>query len=175
MSPNSITSADVGDGALRREDFAAGQIPAGPQGPAGQQGVQGPRGERGPSEAFGAFFDDVSMPPAGGFVDLASLDLAPGQYIVTGSFVVKNFQEHPRDVACTLGLPSPGGLVDLARVRVDTGGDQDAVVMLGGIDLDTAATVTIHCTPSGTIGTTGTLDFEDIDIGAIRVGALHTT
>lgn len=132
MSPNSITSADVGDGALRREDFAAGQIPAGPQGPGGQQGVQGPRGERGPSEAFGAFFDDVSMPPAGGFVDLA-------------------------------------------RVRVDTGGDQDAVVMLGGIDLDTAATVTIHCTPSGTIGATGTLDFEDIDIGAIRVGALHTT
>jgi hypothetical protein len=41
LADNSVTSAKVADGSLLGGDFAAGQLPAGPQGP---QGLQGDRG-----------------------------------------------------------------------------------------------------------------------------------
>ena len=44
IARNAVTSPKVKDRSLLARDFAAGQLPAGPQGPAG---VQGPRGERG--------------------------------------------------------------------------------------------------------------------------------
>jgi hypothetical protein len=44
LKNGAVTAAKVRDGSLSTADFAAGQIPAGPQGP---QGDRGPRGERG--------------------------------------------------------------------------------------------------------------------------------
>jgi hypothetical protein len=43
-----VTSSDVRNRSLRAVDFAAGQIPAGPQGPQGPQGPAGPTGAAGP-------------------------------------------------------------------------------------------------------------------------------
>lgn len=48
---NAVTSAKVKDASLRRRDFAAGQLPAGPAGPAG---APGPTGTPGPTGAAGA-------------------------------------------------------------------------------------------------------------------------
>ena len=97
---------------------------------------------------------------------------------MTGSFVIANQQDQPRGLACGLGAPgatSSGDnfafAVDVARLQLDPG-DQDAVTMLGGIELGAGETLSLDCFQSGTIGT-GTLEFEDIDIGAIQVGALH--
>jgi hypothetical protein len=42
-----VASADVRDGSLLKNDFAAGQLPAGAQGPAGPAGPKGPAGPQG--------------------------------------------------------------------------------------------------------------------------------
>ena len=49
LAPNAVTSPKVKNGSLRRQDFAAGQIPAGDQGPVGPTGPQGNQGNQGPS------------------------------------------------------------------------------------------------------------------------------
>jgi hypothetical protein len=107
------------------------------------------------------------------------LTLAPGPYVVTGSFVITNQQNQPRGLACGLGTPGAVGgpdtfafAADVAQLQLDVG-DQDTVTMLGGIDMGAGETLSLDCYQSGT-GGTGTLEFEDIDIGAVRVGALHT-
>jgi hypothetical protein len=51
IANNAVTSPKVADGSLLNQDFAAGQLPQGPQ---GEQGEQGPRGEQGPPGQNGA-------------------------------------------------------------------------------------------------------------------------
>src|SRR5215211_3132841 len=56
LKRNAVTSPKVKPGSLLRNDFRAGQIPAGPRGPAGPAGPEGPRGatgERGPAGQAG--------------------------------------------------------------------------------------------------------------------------
>jgi hypothetical protein len=54
IAANAVTSGKVRDGSLRSRDFAANQLPAGPQGvqglrgPQGAPGVAGPKGDPGP-------------------------------------------------------------------------------------------------------------------------------
>lgn len=47
IARNAITSAKVKNGSLLRQDFRAGQLPAGPTGPAGATGPTGPMGPAG--------------------------------------------------------------------------------------------------------------------------------
>ncbi|HSK50764.1 MAG TPA: hypothetical protein VK889_09780 [Solirubrobacterales bacterium] len=47
LKKGAVNSAKVRDGSLRGADFAAGQLPTGPQGTAGVRGPVGPQGERG--------------------------------------------------------------------------------------------------------------------------------
>lgn len=47
LKNNAVNSAKVKDGSLLSADFAAGQLPAGPQGPKGDKGDKGERGEKG--------------------------------------------------------------------------------------------------------------------------------
>ena len=47
LKNNAVTSAKVKDGSLLGADFAAGQLPAGPQGPKGEKGEKGDKGEKG--------------------------------------------------------------------------------------------------------------------------------
>jgi hypothetical protein len=54
ISKNAVRSAEVKNGSLKRGDFAAGQLPAGPQGAQGAQGPQGPAGADGADGAPGA-------------------------------------------------------------------------------------------------------------------------
>ena len=48
IAKNAITSAKVKNASLLSEDFARGQLPAGPQGPRGDIGPAGARGDTGP-------------------------------------------------------------------------------------------------------------------------------
>jgi hypothetical protein len=54
LANNAITSAKVKDGSLLAQDFAAGQLPAGPKGATGAMGPQGPAGPTGAPGAAGA-------------------------------------------------------------------------------------------------------------------------
>lgn len=71
IGKNAVTGAKVKNGSLRGTDFAAGQLPAGPQGP---QGVQGVRGEPGP-------FSDL----------LPSGRTLRGEFGITGTGVTNNY------------------------------------------------------------------------------------
>lgn len=71
IGKNAVTGAKVKNGSLRGTDFAAGQLPAGPQGP---QGVQGVRGEPGP-------FSDL----------LPSGKTLRGEFGITGAGVTNNY------------------------------------------------------------------------------------
>jgi hypothetical protein len=48
LKNNAVTTIAVKDRSLRAQDFAAGELPAGPQGPKGDTGEQGPKGDTGP-------------------------------------------------------------------------------------------------------------------------------
>jgi len=54
LKKNAVTSAKVKDGSLKSGDFAAGQLPAGPQGPKGDKGEKGAKGDAGAPGAPGA-------------------------------------------------------------------------------------------------------------------------
>jgi hypothetical protein len=54
LARNTVNSSRVRDRSLLARDFAAGQLPRGPQGERGPQGVQGPQGEPGPAGTFGS-------------------------------------------------------------------------------------------------------------------------
>jgi hypothetical protein len=63
IASNAVTSGKVKDGSLLKTDFAAGQLPAGPQGPQGLQGIQGAKGDKGDKG------DTGDTGPAGPFPD----------------------------------------------------------------------------------------------------------
>ncbi len=52
LAHHSITSVLIKPGALLASDFAAGQLPAGPQGPVGPQGAKGDKGDKGDAGAI---------------------------------------------------------------------------------------------------------------------------
>ena len=54
LKGNAVTSAKVKNKSLQADDFAAGQLPAGPSGPAGPAGPSGPPGPAGAKGANGA-------------------------------------------------------------------------------------------------------------------------
>jgi hypothetical protein len=54
LQKNSVTGPKVKDGSLTAADFAAGQLPAGPQGPKGDLGEQGAKGDPGQTGPAGA-------------------------------------------------------------------------------------------------------------------------
>jgi hypothetical protein len=55
IKTSGVGSSEVKNGALRRVDFRASDLPAGPQGPAGAAGAKGDKGDPGTPGATGAF------------------------------------------------------------------------------------------------------------------------
>ena len=53
LAKDAVTSPKVANGSLRAEDFAPGQLPAGPQGKTGVDGAPGPQGKAGAEGAPG--------------------------------------------------------------------------------------------------------------------------
>jgi hypothetical protein len=184
---NAVTSAKVKNGSLRKADFAAGQLPAGPNGPAGpagaagapgRPGAPGARGERGPSDAYSSFFGDSSA-GATSPTELANQPLAAGQFMAYANFVVRNIDPDtaPHSFTCGLyyegeaGNVTPDNSIDFAQVTM-VAGEQQTVSMTGPVSQDTPGAITLTCYRGGPTGG-GQVQINDIDIGAVQVGTLH--
>jgi hypothetical protein len=179
LRSNAVTSAKVKNASLKAKDFAPGQIPAGPAGAAGArggigpQGLRGPEGARGPSDAYSSFFDSMEVPSSAVPVtELAELDLGVGQYVLYANTAVLNHGDGPRFYQCYLGEGlSDLGAADTAKLSVAPAGAQ-TVSMIGTLSVTDPDNPAVFGCAQGGAGGAGTT-FDDIDIGAVRVGALH--
>jgi hypothetical protein len=184
LKRDAVTSSKVKNGALRAVDFRRGQLPAGPQGPKGDTGPQGDpglkgdtgtrgsTGLRGPSDAFAASSEPITKQPGDPPFALVSLALPAGTYVVEANTVVVNDSTTMNSISCGLGppgFPAAGEEVDAIDIRLSGNRDQ-TVTLFGALELEGPGTVSLECDPSTS---PGGISFDDIDIGAIQVGALH--
>jgi len=175
IAGNAVASQEVKDGSLMPKDFK--RPPAGLAGPAGAAGPQGPTGltgSRGPSDAYTAFFGDRDIPAAAGpGVLLGELDLAAGDYLVFANAAVLNHGIGDRHYSCVLieASVTPTDAADTAQLTVPEGAHH-ALALTGAFSLPSDATVHFICVQGGSTSGTGST-FKDIDVGAIRVAALH--
>jgi hypothetical protein len=68
IKANAVKASKVKNGSLRKADFAAGQVPAGPRGPIGPIGPIGPAGtagQNGTTDAFARVQADGTLEPGG--------------------------------------------------------------------------------------------------------------
>ena len=110
IKKDAVTSKKVKNGSLKRQDFAAGQLPAGPTGPAGPVGPAGPPGPKGESfepavlEASAMGSDDSTSPKSTTVTCPVGM-LAFGGYKITSDTddavitVVVNREEFPGGIS----------------------------------------------------------------------------
>src|SRR5262249_17854975 len=106
LKKNAVTSVKVKDGSLKAGDFAAGQLPAGPQGPKGDTGATGTNGAPGAPGPSNGYIHPYSSTPVGidsaqGAV-VASIDLPAGKYLVFAKTGVASTTPTGVVVQCTL-------------------------------------------------------------------------
>lgn len=119
LADNSVTSPKVADGSLLNQDFAPGQLPAGPQ---GERGLQGEEGLRGPPGQDGANGTDIATIGRHSFGGTCSDDDENGQDCAT----------------VTINMPQAGRLFVSASTQAeaeaidDAGSATDAVAHVVG-------------------------------------------
>jgi hypothetical protein len=86
---SSVTTGKVRDGTLRAQDFAGGQLPAGPQGP------QGPQGPAGGATAY------AKVAPGGGVTQSQGFAGGAVAYAGGGIYCVSGLPFHPRSAMVT--------------------------------------------------------------------------
>jgi Collagen triple helix repeat (20 copies) len=99
LKHNAVTSIAVKDHSLLAQDFAEGQLPAGPK---GDTGSQGPQGDTGPAGAKG---DTGPQGPKG---DTGPAGVA-GVHVVNTTATVPNNVLQSHDVYCPAGETALGG------------------------------------------------------------------
>jgi hypothetical protein len=125
----SVDSSKVVNGQLRAEDFAAGQLPAGPQGPAGAAGAIGPQGAVGPPGPAGATTvvkrdTDAQSCDGSACTVVAIAECQPGERATGGGYSVTAFDVvQAQGAQTTAGKPTRWAV--LAR---DAFGDGAAVI-----------------------------------------------
>ena len=107
LRSESVNSDDIQNGALLGQDFAPGQLPAGPQGPKGDTGPQGPKGDTGPKGDPGS---DGPVGPT--FATTFSNILDPVPPATPDSPVLSGFFTH------TFVTPTAGRLLVFASQRM---------------------------------------------------------
>ena len=80
IKKNAVTSSKVKNGSLQKGDFAANQLPAGPQGPQGPQGPAGPAATVGVVALTGPI---QSVPPGGNTLNMRAT--CPAGTVVVGT------------------------------------------------------------------------------------------
>ena len=108
VAPDAITSAKVDDGSLLRADFAASELPQGPQGaqgPQGPQGSQGPQGVQGPPGVSG--YEIVQELTASNNVDAKDVtaDCPSGKRALGGGAYVNSSGNVYQNIAIDLSAP----------------------------------------------------------------------
>jgi hypothetical protein len=188
-----VGSSEVKDGALRRKDFGAGQIPAGPRGLAGPMGLAGTNGTngqdgatgpRGPSDAYLG-----SNSGSQNDSNTASVTVPAGDYVAAASGQVLYFRNdsiYPTtegEVTCALTsaadtahntgtfatVPSHGFSISTQRGGLATVSQNSA------FHLASVGTITYTCSnaPAGTQDGAATMQYTNMRVTAIQVGALH--
>jgi hypothetical protein len=187
LKKDAVNSAKVRNGSLRTIDFLAGDRPKGlpgPAGPAGPQGIpgapgpQGAHGERGPSAAYHSFFGD-STAAATSPTELAEQALPAGRFIAYANFIVRNTDADnaPHSFTCGLYYEGQAGNVasdnalDYAQVTMGAGA-QHTVSLTGPVSQDSPGQITLTCYRGSSLSG-GQVQVNDIDIGAVHVGALN--
>ncbi|MDX6625437.1 MAG: hypothetical protein QOE56_426 [Solirubrobacterales bacterium] len=146
LRKNSINSAKVKDGSLRAQDFAANQLPAGPQGP------RGPQGATGTSHVFQASgsvnFDKFSSSLFGSQV--VTLALPPGSYFATATAEVQTVNATASSVTCRLingnGGPGSAAVTHDQIARAD--GEVDNMTLAGGFSVTSGQSLNLQCSKS---------------------------
>ena len=128
-----VRSADVGNASLRARDFAAGELPRGPQ---GEPGPRGPQGEPGPSARSEGY--------VGGSI---GIDLPPGRYLLNGRAHLNNAGSGSARVECAFEV---AGAAPAASYRgiADIPPGETSVPVAGSVEVVGAPRkVRIFCNP----------------------------
>ena len=99
LGDSAVTSGKVKNGSLLAQDFALGQIPAGPAGAVGPRGLTGQTGPAGPTGPAGA---TGPTGPTGAFGAVTS-------YSVTSAVDIPDGTKQTIDVYCPAGQQAVGG------------------------------------------------------------------
>ena len=157
IAENAVTSPTVANGSLLRDDFAAGQLPAGPEGPPGPPGADGTAGAPGsPGQNATNLFayirdngDGIAASVAyGKGVTAVSETAFAGEYRVTFNRSVSNCVAH-----ATSGEGDPHALAastdqGAGAVYMQTDAAEVVEVVFqdaGGVDSDTSFLVSAFC------------------------------
>jgi hypothetical protein len=80
IKKSAVRTGEVKNGTLRAQDFAAGQLPRGPQGTPGQNGTNGAPGANGTADAFARVGLEAGRPlQPGQFKGLSQANVVPGE------------------------------------------------------------------------------------------------
>lgn len=143
--------------------------PLGPQGPQGIQGIPGPAGAAGTANAYFGRSPTTGIISDGTQKDVATVTLPPGNYVLFGKGVIRDF-DHTAFVVCRLRTGST--VLDTTAVVVEDDGldevDWVSYALGGGVSLPSGGDVRMSC---GT-GTDG-VDALDNVLTAIEVTTLH--
>ena len=150
---NAVSASKVKDRSLLATDFAAGQLPAGPQGPAGSAGPAGSTGPRGPSDAIykrDPSFVDVT----GAKTTVVSVTLPAGSWVVTGGGVVNNNASANSNAGCELNIA--GVVVDTEDLIVLgpnlAVGERESVTLTGAKTVTAPTPAQFRCSLSSASG-----------------------
>jgi hypothetical protein len=116
LGSNSVDSSKIQDGSLANQDFAAGQVPAGPRGPNGATGPQGATGVQGPAGEAAAF---ARVQADGTLLPVLDPNRPAQDKVVDQSMVT-----HPDPGKYCFDLPFPPSS---AMVSLDNAGASDAL------------------------------------------------
>jgi hypothetical protein len=184
-----VGSSEVKNGSLTKKDFRAGQIPAGPRGlagPAGTNGINGHdggTGPRGPSDAWVS----ISGGPHDGS-NSASVTVPAGDYVAAASGQVLYYKsgtyptgEGETNCALTSAADSAHNTGTFATVPSHgflSGSDQGGLATVSqnsAFHLPSGGTITYTCSNAtfGTQDSSATMQYANMRVTAIQVGALH--
>jgi hypothetical protein len=131
LGANAVNSSKVGNGSLLAQDFAAGQIPAGPQGPQGKPGLSGHR-----------FAGPTTVTLPAGETDWGVVICAPGERALGGGAV--------GDVT-TAGTSVPGVVMNSSSPFGNQDGSPSGwrVAMTNTDTVERSFTVYVYCAKVG--------------------------
>jgi hypothetical protein len=190
LKRNAVDSSKVKDHSLRGIDFADGQVPQGPPGVPGAKGDKGDKGDKGNpgdpgqpgglSDAFASFGGSGSLGTSA--VTVASMQLEPGDYVLSSNAIFKSTGTQSAIVHCALGYSGTNGnessdnTTDAAATELAAASGvprQATLALTGVIEIadGTPNTVTMECYPEGSLD--AAIDYREADIEAISVGTLN--
>ena len=190
IKANAVTGAKIKDRSLFANDFAAGQLPRGPQGATGAQGTKGETGAQGAKGETGAQgpaglahvivrrrSDQVPIgTAAGASVNLVTMQLPPGRWVLSSVTNGGYYGAPGSTFRCYLlvnGVPQEPHTT--LALGLNDGTVQAAQFTPGAVvDSGSPSTVVLHCNHESPIasGAFGTPAFNASRIVAIRADTL---